>query len=195
MDKRVCVYCGSRPGEGPSFMALARAVGDGLARRGLGLVYGGARVGMMGAVANAALAAGAEVVGVLPAALAAREIAHTDLTALHLVAGMHERKARMTELSHAFLTLPGGFGTLDELFEAATWRMLEIHKKPCFVLNDGGYYDGLLAFLDRAVRDGMIAPSARALLRVGSELSPLLDDIAAALDAPTPPPSPRAPRP
>jgi uncharacterized protein (TIGR00730 family) len=176
-------------------MALARAVGEGLAARGLGLVYGGARVGMMGALADAALAGGAEVIGVLPAALAAREIAHTELTALHLVAGMHERKARMTELSNAFLALPGGFGTLDELFEALTWRQLEIHAKPCFLLNEGGYFDGLLSFVDRSVSDGLVTPATRACLRVGDRVGPLLDAIALAVAVPPAPPSRRAPRP
>ncbi|HEU4410794.1 MAG TPA: TIGR00730 family Rossman fold protein [Polyangiaceae bacterium] len=195
MKKRVCVFCGSKPGQGAALEALARAVGEGLAARGVGLVYGGARVGLMGAVADAALGAGAEVIGVLPTALAARELAHGDLTALHLVASMHERKARMSELSHAFLTLPGGFGTLDELFEVLTWRALEIHTKPCFLLNAGGYFDALLAFVDRAEREGMIAPATRALLRVGSELDPLLDEIVSALDAPRATPSSRAPRP
>lgn len=195
MDKRVCVFCGSKAGEGKALIELARAVGEGLAARGAGVVYGGARVGMMGALADAALGAGAEVIGVLPAALAAREIAHTDLTALHLVASMHERKARMTELSHAFLALPGGFGTLDELFEALTWRMLGIHTKPCFLLNAGGYFDALLAFLEGAERQGMITPSARALLWVGDEVEPLLDEIAATLDVPSAAPPSRAPKP
>ncbi|MCU0681971.1 MAG: TIGR00730 family Rossman fold protein [Polyangiaceae bacterium] len=176
-------------------MALARAVGEGLAARGLGLVYGGARVGMMGALADAALAGGAEVIGVLPAALAAREIAHTDLNALHLVAGMHERKARMTELSNAFLALPGGFGTLDELFEALTWRQLEIHTKPCFLLNEGGYFDGLLTFLDRSVSDGLVTPATRACLRVGDQVGPLLDEITLSVVGPPAPPSRRAPLP
>jgi hypothetical protein len=195
MDKRVCVFCGSRAGDGPGLVALAGAVGRGLAARGFGVVYGGARAGMMGALADAALGAGAEVVGVLPAALVAHEVAHTDLTSLHLVGSMHERKARMSELSHAFLTLPGGFGTLDELFEVVTWRLLEIHTKPCFLLNTGGYFDALLAFLDRAEADGLLAPEHRALLRVGSEVGPLLDEVALALDASPIPPSRRAPRP
>ncbi len=195
MEKRVCVFCGSRPGQNPALLGLARAVGSGLAARGLGLVYGGARSGLMGALADAALAGGAEVIGVLPAALAAREIAHTDLTSLHLVASMHERKARMTELSHAFLALPGGFGTLDELFEVLTWRLLEIHAKPCFLLNEGGYFDALLAFLDRAEGEGMMTPATRAFLRVGAETGPLLDAIERSLDVPPTPPSRRAPRP
>jgi uncharacterized protein (TIGR00730 family) len=166
--RRVAVYCASSIGNNPAYRAEAEALGAAIAVAGLGLVYGGANSGLMGAVADAALAHGAEVIGVLPAVLSGREIAHTGLTRLELVDSMHERKARMTELSDAFLILPGGYGTLDELMEAVTWAQLKIHSKPCILINTLGYWNLLLAFLDSAVNEGFLKPQYRALLRVVS---------------------------
>jgi uncharacterized protein (TIGR00730 family) len=165
-QQRVAVYCGSADGNDPAYLAEARALGAGIAAAGLGLVYGGASVGLMGAVANAALAGGAEVIGVLPDVLAGKEIAHAGLTRLELVSTMHERKARMAELADAFLILPGGYGTLEELLEIVTWAQLRLHTKPCILINTSGYWDGLLAFLDKAVTAGFLKPKNRALLQV-----------------------------
>jgi uncharacterized protein (TIGR00730 family) len=165
---RVAVYCGSADGNLPIYLAEARALGARIASAGLGLVYGGANVGLMGAVADAALAAGAEVIGVLPEVLSGREIAHAGLTRLELVSTMHERKARMAELADAFLILPGGFGTLEELLEVVTWAQLKLHHKPVIAINTAGYWNGLLAFLDTAVRAEFLKPRNRALLRVAA---------------------------
>jgi len=159
--RRVAVYCGSADGSNPAFRAEATALGKAIAAAGLGLVYGGANIGLMGAVADAALAGGGEVIGVLPEVLAGKEIAHEGLTALELVPTMHERKARMAELADAFLVLPGGYGTLDELMEAVTWAQLGLHSKPCILINTAGYWDGLLAFLDTAVAAGFLKPENR----------------------------------
>ena len=164
--RRVAVYCGSADGNNPAFRAEAAALGAAIAAAGLGLVYGGANVGLMGAVADAALAGGAEVIGVLPEVLVEREIAHTGLTTLELAPTMHERKARMAELADAFLVLPGGYGTLEELLEAVTWAQLGLHAKPCILINTAGYWDGLLAFLDTAVAAGFLKQKNRELLRV-----------------------------
>jgi uncharacterized protein (TIGR00730 family) len=164
--RRVAVYCGSASGKDPAYLAEARALGTAIASAGLGLVYGGASVGLMGAVADAALAGDAEVIGVLPDVLAGREIAHVSLTRLELVSTMHERKARMAELADAFLILPGGYGTLEELLEIVTWAQLKLHIKPCILINAAGYWDGLLAFLDTAVAAGFLKPKNRELLRV-----------------------------
>jgi hypothetical protein len=164
----VAVYCGSAEGSNPAFLEEARALGTAIAVAGLGLVYGGANVGLMGAVADAALAGGAEVTGVLPEVLANREIAHTGLSTLELVATMHERKARMGELADAFLVLPGGYGTLDELLEAVTWAQLKLHAKPCILIDTAGYWQGLLRFLDTAVDAGFLKPKNRELLRVAA---------------------------
>jgi uncharacterized protein (TIGR00730 family) len=164
--RRVAVYCGSADGNDPVFLAEARALGEAIAAAGLGVVYGGANVGLMGAVADAALARGAEVIGVLPEVLAGREIAHTGLTRLETVATMHQRKARMVALADAFLILPGGYGTLDEMLEIVTWSQLRLHAKPCILINTAGYWDGLLAFLDSTVAAGFLKPENRALLHV-----------------------------
>lgn len=164
--RRVAVYCGSADGTNPEYKAEAAALGTALATAGLDLVYGGANVGLMGAVADAALAGGSEVIGVLPEVLAGREIAHTGLTRLETVGTMHQRKARMVALADAFLVLPGGYGTLDELLEIVTWSQLRIHNKPCILINTAGYWNGLLAFLDTAVAAGFLKPENRALLRV-----------------------------
>src|ERR1700722_6441907 len=166
--RRVAVYCGSADGNLPIYRAEARALGARLASAGLGLVYGGARAGLMGAVADAALAGGAEVIGVLPDVLAGKEIAHAGLTRLELVSTMHQRKARMAQLADAFLILPGGYGTLEELLEVVTWAQLRLHSKPCILINTAGYWDGLLAFLDTAVGAGFLKPNNRALLRVAA---------------------------
>jgi uncharacterized protein (TIGR00730 family) len=167
-QRRVAVYCGSANGTNPAFLAEARALGTAIAAAGLGLVYGGANVGLMGAVADAALAGGAQVIGILPDLLAEKEIAHTGLTSLELVPTMHQRKARMVELADAFLVLPGGYGTLEEVLEAVTWAQLRLHAKPCILINTANYWDGLLAFLDTAVAAGFLKAKNRALLRVAA---------------------------
>jgi len=166
--RRVAVYCGSAFGNNPAFRAEAAALGAAIAKAGLGLVYGGACRGLMGAVADAALAEGGEVIGVLPDALKDREIAHHGLTSLELVATMHERKARIHELSDAILALPGGYGTLDELLEAITWAQIGLHAKPCILINTANYWNGLLAFLDTAVASGFIEAKNRTLVRVAA---------------------------
>jgi uncharacterized protein (TIGR00730 family) len=164
--RRVAVFCGSAFGTNPAFRAEASTLGAAIAKAGLGLVYGGASRGLMGVLADAALAEGAEVIGVLPAVLNGRELAHTRLTSLELVETMHERKARIHELSDAILVLPGGFGTLDELMEAVTWAQIGLHAKPCILINTAGYWDGLMAFLDTAVASGFIEARNRGLMRV-----------------------------
>jgi uncharacterized protein (TIGR00730 family) len=162
--RRVCVFCASNPGADPRFLESARDLGRVLAGRGIGIVYGGGRVGMMGALADAALAAGGAVTGVIPDALTRREVAHQGLADLRVVPSMHARKALMAELSDAFVALPGGFGTLEELMEIVTWGQLGIHRKPIAVVNVAGYYDGLLAFLDHGVASGLILAPYRDLL-------------------------------
>lgn len=166
--RRVAVYCGSANGGDPAFLAEAKELGSAIARAGLNLVYGGASVGLMGAVADAALAGGAEVIGVLPEILSGSEIAHRGLTRLEMVPTMHERKARMVKLADAFLMLPGGYGTLDEMMEIVTWKQLRLHAKPCVLINTAGYWDGLLAFLDRAVEAGFLKAENRRLLEVAA---------------------------
>ena len=173
--KSVCVFCGGNPGKNPAYLAAARALGITLAQSGLALVYGGAQVGLMGAVADAALQHGGEVFGVIPEFLAAREIAHLGVTRIEVVSSMHERKARMAARADAFVALPGGFGTLDELFEILTWSQLGLHRKPCAVLNVEGYFDGLLAFLDRAQDEQLLRPEYRAMLLVESEPARLVE--------------------
>jgi hypothetical protein len=167
--QRVAVYCGSANGNDPAYLAEAVALGKAIAAAGLGLVYGGASVGLMGAVADAALGGGSEVIGVLPDVLAGREIAHAGLTSLELVPTMHERKARMAALADAFLVLPGGYGTLDELLEVITWAQLKLHKKPCILINTAGYWEGLLRFLDSTVAAGFLKQKNRELLLVASD--------------------------
>jgi uncharacterized protein (TIGR00730 family) len=171
----LCVFCGSSSGNQPDYVQLARHAGASLARRGLTLVYGGGRVGLMGALADAALEAGGRVVGVIPQMLLDKEVGHAGLTQLHVVNTMTERKLLMGELSDAFLALPGGIGTMDELFEVWTWTQLDLHRKPCALLNYNGYYDALLAFLDHAVEQGFLRPRHRAALLTDAELEKLLD--------------------
>jgi uncharacterized protein (TIGR00730 family) len=165
----VGVFCGSRAGASPKYLAEAKSLGSQLAIRGCGLVYGGTSVGLMGAIADAALLGHAEVIGVLPQALQDREIAHRGLTQLHLVDSMHERKALMASLSDAFVALPGGYGTLDEFFEIVTWAQLNVHSKPCVLINTGGYYDSLLRFIDHAVTEGFVTAVNVGLLDVAGD--------------------------
>ena len=167
-SRRIAVYCGSSDGNIPAYLAEAQALGAAIAAAGLGLVYGGANVGLMGAVADAALAGGASVIGVLPEVLVGREIAHEGLTTLEFVPTMHERKARMTELADAFLILPGGYGTLEEMLEAVTWAQLGLHAKPVVLINTAGYWDGLLKFLDTAVEAGFLKAKNRGLLQIAA---------------------------
>jgi uncharacterized protein (TIGR00730 family) len=166
VQRRVCVFCGSSPGVEPKYRAEAVALGRLLGEAGLGLVYGGAQVGLMGALADAALAHGSEVIGVIPRSLAGIEVAHQHLSQLVLVETMHERKALMAQEADAFVALPGGYGTLDEFFEILTWAQLGIHAKPCVLLNTGGYYDQLLSFLKVAVNQGFLKPGNYALIQV-----------------------------
>jgi len=177
--RRVCVFCGSSNGANPVYLEAARAMGRALAGRGIGLVYGGGSTGLMGVVADAALEAGGEVVGVIPRALQLRELAHGGLTALHVVGSMHERKARMAELADGFVALPGGMGTLEELAEMITWAQLGLHAKPVGLLDVAGYYAPLTAFFDRATAEGFIRREHRELVLVGSEPGALLDRFAA----------------
>jgi uncharacterized protein (TIGR00730 family) len=167
--RRVAVYCGSAPGSNPAFLAEARALGTAIAQAGLSMVYGGASVGLMGAVADAALAGRAEVIGVLPEILTGSEITHARLTRLEVVATMHKRKARMVRLADAFLILPGGYGTLDEMMEIVTWKQLRLHSKPCILINTMGYWNGFLDFLDVTVAAGFLKDENRALLEVAGD--------------------------
>ena len=169
--KSVAVFCASAPGAKPLYLETARDLGRRIAERNFGLVYGGASVGTMGALADAALAAEGKVVGVIPGVIIDLEIAHPGLTELHIVGTMHERKALMAERADAFIALPGGYGTLDEFIEIVTWAQLRIHAKPCVMVNVGGYYDPLLAFFDRAVKDGLIKPENRNLVQIACSAS------------------------
>jgi uncharacterized protein (TIGR00730 family) len=181
--KRVCVFCGSSPGVRPEYRAAAEELGSLLAERSIGLVYGGARVGIMGAVADAVLARGGEAVGVIPRALVSKEVAHQGLTELHVVGTMHERKALMADLSDGFVALPGGFGTFEEFCEVLTWSQLGFHPKPCGLLNVADYYAPLLALFDHGVREGFIRPRHRALVLTETDPEALL----ARMDAFVPP--------
>ncbi len=174
---RVCVYAGSQAGARPEYAAAAQALVAQLAAHGLGVVYGGGRVGLMGVVAGSGMAAGAEVIGVIPQQLQQRELAHEGLSELRVVGSMHERKALMAELSVAFVALPGGIGTLEELIEMMTWAQLGLHTKPCALLNVAGYYDPLVAFLDGAVREGFLSPLGRGLLKVAEDPAELVPEL------------------
>ncbi|WP_437995540.1 TIGR00730 family Rossman fold protein [Sorangium sp. So ce185] len=176
---RICVYCGSSAGASPAYRAAAVQVGELLAARGIGLVYGGGHVGLMGAVADAVLAAGGEAIGVIPHFLNQREIEHRGLTELHVVETMHERKAKMAALSDAFIALPGGIGTLEELFEVWTWTQLGSQEKPVGLLDVAGYYRPLIAFLDHVVAERFLKPGHRAMLQVESDAEALLGLLAA----------------
>lgn len=172
--RRVCVYCGSNPGRVSEYVAAGQRLGSLLAEAGLGVVYGGASIGVMGAVANAALAGGAEVIGVIPSALATREVAHPGLSEMVVVESMHERKARMAELSDAFVALPGGWGTIEEIFEALTWAQLGLHRKPCGLLNVAGYFDHLEAFLEHAMGEAFVRAEYRPMMMVEEDPETLL---------------------
>lgn len=176
--QRICVYCGSRPGGRSTYVESARALGAALVERGIGLVYGGAGIGVMAAVADAVLAAGGEAIGVIPSALVERELAHPALSELFVVGSMHERKAKMVDLSDGFIALPGGFGTLDELFEVLTWAQLGMHAKPIGMLDVDGYYRDLFAFIDRAVAEQFVRDKHRDLVLRGSTPAALLDAMA-----------------
>lgn len=172
--KRICVFCGSSPGYDPSYLAMAAAAATAIVRAGYGIVYGGGRIGLMGAVADAALAAGGEVVGVIPQALSTVEIEHPGLSALHVVGSMHERKALMADSSTGFIALPGGFGTMDEFCEILSWRQLGIHDKPIGLLNHGGYYDPLLSLFDEMAAKGFLNPGHRSLFADADSIESLL---------------------
>ncbi|MBD8874774.1 TIGR00730 family Rossman fold protein [Roseibium polysiphoniae] len=173
--KSVCVFCGSSYGSNPVYTHAASETGTLIAKQGLTLVYGGAKVGLMGTVADAALAAGGEVIGVLPTSLQEKELAHDGLSELHIVGSMHERKAQMAELSDAFLTLPGGAGTMEELFEVWTWGQLGLHNKPCGFLNTQGFYDKLLGFLDFQTQEGFMKPVMRDMVQAAANPADLLE--------------------
>ncbi|MEO1967089.1 MAG: TIGR00730 family Rossman fold protein [Sphingomonadaceae bacterium] len=173
--KRIAVYCGSATPEDPRYMDFAREVGRTLAERGIGVVYGGGRLGLMGAVASSALAAGGEVIGVIPDALASAEVANTDCTQLIKVGGMHERKQTFTDLCDGFLTIPGGVGTMDELWEAMSWAQLGYHSKPVGLLNAFGFYDHLIAFNRHMAEVGFVRPAHQNILIAADTLSELLE--------------------
>jgi hypothetical protein len=175
---RVCVFAGSSAGAQPEYRQAAEALGRAVGERGIGVVYGGACVGLMGVMADAALEAGSDVIGVIPSALVAKEIAHRALTELRVVASMHERKALMADLSDAFIALPGGWGTLEEFFEVLTWGQLGLHHKPCGLLNVHGYFDGLLSFLDHTVEQGFVKREYRSMIAVADSPGTLLDMLA-----------------
>jgi hypothetical protein len=182
--QRVCVFCGASSGRRPAYAEAARAFGAILAGRGIGLVYGGGRVGLMGAVADGALAAGGEAIGVIPKALVDRELAHPGLTELHVVASLHERKALMADLSDAFVALPGGFGTLDELMEQLTWSQLGIHAKPVGLLDVDSYWEPLVALARHLTEEGFVRESDLGAIAVGDDAERLLDRLARTADGP-----------
>jgi uncharacterized protein (TIGR00730 family) len=174
---RICVFCGSSSGARPAYTAAAEELGELMARRGIGLVFGGGCIGLMGTIADAVLAHEGEAIGVIPDGLMRREIGHRGVTHLHVVDTMHQRKALMADLSDAFIALPGGYGTLEEFSEIVTWSQLGIQRKPCALLNIEGYWDGLLAFLDHAVDEDFVRPENRGLVLVGSTPEELLEKI------------------
>lgn len=180
---KLCVFCGSKKGNDPRWAEAAARLGTELARRGVGLVYGGGGTGMMGVLADAVLAAKGEVIGVIPARLVVAEVAHGGLERLEIVQTMHERKARMEELSDAFMALPGGYGTLDELFEILTWAQLGLHQKPIGLCNVAGYFDPLVRWIEKAQADGFLHARHRALLKIEDDPLRLLDRLAAAIES------------
>jgi uncharacterized protein (TIGR00730 family) len=171
----ICVFCGSREGNNPAYVAAAKETGRAIARRGWKLVYGGGHVGMMGAVADAALAEGGEVIGVMPRALLTREIAHPGITRIHLVTSMHRRKALMASLSDGFLTLPGGYGTLEEFFETLTWAQLGLHTKPCALLDVAGFWNHLLEMVNAQIAEGFVPEEHLRLILSGEDPDEILD--------------------
>jgi uncharacterized protein (TIGR00730 family) len=173
--KTVCVYCGSNPGRLPEYRDAARLLGYEMARRGLGLVYGGASIGVMGAVADAVLERGGQAVGVIPYSLATKEVSHDGLDELIVVDSMHERKAKMAELSDGFIALPGGWGTIEEIFEMLTWAQLGFHEKPCGLLNVASYYDQLFAFLENAIEQQFVKEEYRPMIIMENAPDTLLD--------------------
>lgn len=177
--KRICVFCGSNPGTSPIYTQAAAEFGALIAERGLGVVYGGSNVGVMGALADAAMAAGGDVIGVIPDALVRKEVAHGSITELRVVGSMHERKAVMADLADGFVALPGGLGTLDEFFEICTWAQLGIHHHPCALLDVGGFFQPLLHFLDQVVARGFLPEAHRRMILVESDPVRLLDACAA----------------
>lgn len=174
---RICVFTGSSQGRRPEYAAAATELAAAFLARRIGLVYGGAHVGLMGLVADAVIAGDGEVIGVIPEALVAKEVAHTGLPDLRIVASMHERKALMSDLSDGFIAMPGGIGTFEEFFEVLTWAQLGLHRKPCGLLNVAGYYDGLLMFLDHAVGQGFLRAEHRAMILVSDDANDLLDQM------------------
>jgi len=174
----ICIYCGSSAGKSPDYAFAARELGRELVSRGLGLVYGGASVGLMGAIADAVLEAGGSAVGVIPRSLATKELAHRGLDELFVVESMHERKAKMAELSCGFIALPGGWGTLEEVFEILTWAQLGFHDKPCGLLNVSGYYDHLGVFLEHAMQERFVREEYRPMIMIESRPAALLDRFA-----------------
>jgi uncharacterized protein (TIGR00730 family) len=176
--KRVCVFAGSSAGSQPEYRGTAEELGRVLAARQISLVYGGARVGLMGVVADAVLASQGQVTGVIPAALVAKEVAHNGLTDLRVVGSMHERKAVMADLSDAFIALPGGWGTLEEFFEVLSWGQLGLHEKPCGLLNARGYFDGLLSFVGHSIEEGFVRREYRSMISVADSPEDLLDLLA-----------------
>jgi hypothetical protein len=183
----ICVYCGARHGIEPAYTAAARALGTAIGERGWQLVYGGGRVGLMGAVADATMQAGGRVVGVIPRSLQEREVGHRALSELHVVETMHQRKQMMAERADAFMALPGGIGTLEELFEVWTWRQLGFHDQPIGLLNVGGYFDPLIEFLAKSVSQDFVSPATRSLLEVGTDAVELVERLAALARAATAP--------
>lgn len=177
MRKRICVFCGSNTGSRPAYAEAAKSLGDLLARRHIPLVYGGGKVGLMGKLADAALAGGGKVIGVIPRSLVLKEVAHSGLTELRVVDSMHERKALMADLADGFLALPGGFGTLEEFCEILTWAQLGLLRKPCGILNVEGYYDHLLSLFDHAVSERFLHPAHRAMVVAENAPEAVLDRV------------------
>jgi hypothetical protein len=175
--KRLCVFCGSRTGGRPLYVEATRQLGERMADRGIGLVFGGGHIGLMGVLADTLLARNGAVIGVIPRALVDRELAHGGVKEMHIVQSMHERKARMAEFADAFAALPGGYGTADEFFEMLTWAQLGIHSKPIGLLNTAGFFDPLLAWVDHTVREGFLKERHRLLLRVAAEPEELLNGL------------------
>ncbi|MBT8071313.1 MAG: TIGR00730 family Rossman fold protein [Gammaproteobacteria bacterium] len=173
--KRICVYCGSSPGRNPAYIESANQLAKVMCARGIGLVYGGAAIGVMGAIADAVLAGGQEAIGVIPESLAVKEVAHQNLSELHIVSSMHERKAMMAELADGFIAMPGGWGTLEEIFEILTWAQLGFHEKPCALLNVEGYYNGLIDFLEESFEQQFVKQVCRPMLMHGHDPVELLD--------------------